>query len=507
MRNDLNKIKHRLASNTFFLSLDYVILSALSLFFWSTASKFLLPSDYGVASTSINLIIMLSGLSGLGLSIAIIKLLPEYLEKKQFTQAKELIKFSLIVSLFSGLIIGIIFVAGAPLLSQLFEIPAHVFYFLSAIVISASLSQIFFSILTGYQNMKGLFFIDLISNTAKLGLSIVLMFFGFKFLGPIIGFGVGTVLVLLLRFRLLPKLDLSVKNIDKKNILFEYAIPSFIVTISTILLTNGQITILSLIKSPEVTGIFSVAFILSNVLIMVFRILSRALFPITSQLSARSGSNTTQVYFINLVLKYGLFVSIPVLIFFNMFSDKLILLFSGPEYLAASELIPIISAAAVLYGISVVFNSTIYAIGKPKIQRNISIISSIIFLLLAIPLTYFFSANGMSYAYLIYSVLLITFSIYNIKKFLKFQLPYESLAKIIISGLITYGFLLVIPSNLNFFEEILFAVASSVIYVSILLILKFITSDDLKIVRYFSNKSPIFKKQFNYIIDHIPRSD
>ncbi|MBI2542873.1 MAG: oligosaccharide flippase family protein [Candidatus Aenigmarchaeota archaeon] len=505
MNNDLSRVKRKLVSNTFYLFLDYSTVSVFSLIFWASAGKFLLPAEYGIASLSINLVVLFASLAGLGLSVALSKLLPEYLEKNQIDKTKKLIKFSLIIVLFSSLLLSGLFFLLSPQLSL--NLPNHIILFLSVLIVFTALSQIILGILSGYQNMKGLFFTDMLSNVSKLLLSIFLMFLGFNYLGPIFGFGIGILMVSLLRFRLLPRLNLPTKGLDKKNVFFEYAIPSFIVGISTILLTNGQIAILGLLKNPEITGIFSVAFIVSNVLVMIFRIMSRALLPITSQLSVRKDSDKMQGYFINLVLRYGLLISIPILIFFTLFADNLILIFSSKEYLSASSLVPILSVASVLYGISIVLNSSIYAIGKPKIQQNISIVSSIIFLLLAVPLTLMFSANGMSYSYLIYSVILVALGIYNIKKYLEVKLPLESFYKIMVSGIVSFALLFTfLIFTRNIIESIAFAIISGLTYITILIVMRFVTSDDVKVLSFFANRLPIFKRQFVYIINKIPKS-
>jgi len=507
MNNDLGIIKRKLASNAFYLFLDYFAISIFSLFFWSSAGKFLSPSQYGIASISINLVSMLSTVAVLGLSTTLVKLLPEYLERKQINKSKGLIKFSLLASLFSSLLISSLFIVSFPVLYSTLNMPYHIFLLLPIIIILASLSQIVLSILVGYQNMRGMFFTDLMSHASKLAFSILLMILGFNYLGPVAGFGIGVFLVLLFRFRLIPKLSSNTRSVDKKRILFDYALPSFIISLSTILLTNGQITILGLIKGAEVTGIFSVAFILSNILIIIFRVMSRSLFPITSQLSARNNPNETQGYFINLVLRYSLFVTVPLLLFFFLFSDRLILIFASKEYLSASEFLPVLSIASVLYGVSIVLNSSVYAIGKPKIQRNIAIISSTAFILSSVSLTYLFSAKGMMYSYLISAIILVSFGVYNINKYLKIHLPIKSLSKIIISGLVSFVllyFFSLIARGLV--EGILFTAISSLIYLAILIILKFVTSEDVKVLQFVVNKSPLFKRQFNYIINKIPKS-
>jgi len=113
----------KLMSNTAYLFLDWLSVSLMGFFYWFIAGKTLLPEEYGVVSTSVNLAAFLSTISLLGINTALWKLLPEYEARKEKGKSKQLIKFSFQIALLTNLLILLIFVGFSNTVSSALKIP------------------------------------------------------------------------------------------------------------------------------------------------------------------------------------------------------------------------------------------------------------------------------------------------------------------------------------------------------------------------------------------------
>jgi O-antigen/teichoic acid export membrane protein len=463
--------------------------------FWAIAGKTLLPNELGIVSTSVNLVMVLGGVSLLGLSLAAWKLISEYLAKKEIGKINSLVRFSLKVILLSNVVILVIMFSLSSFFSSILKIPVNVIIITGVALLVYTISSQFGFIIYGFQNMKKILITDFIGQTIKVIVSIFLIFLGFKYFGPLIGFLIGFVVVALLRVGSIP-LKGEIKKIDQKEIMLIYALPAFIATIFSLMFLNGQYVLLSMLKTPTVTGIFTVAMLLATPLAVIPQTISNALLPIISQLSVDRNSKKTQAYLIWMVLRYSLIIILPLAIFLILFSKPVILLFSRAEYLSASQLFPILALGSIIYGCGSIFLGSLYAMGKTKIYRNILIVTTVAFLVFAIPLIHVLSGLGSAIAYILSATFLALLSFFYTRKFLKSDFHWKNIMKLIMSILISFGFLyLVTRFTQGLFIGIVFAVISCLIYLLILIPLKFYTIDDIKILDFLIKRTPILKKE------------
>jgi O-antigen/teichoic acid export membrane protein len=177
----------KLFSNSFYLFLDWFIATFMGFLFWLISGKLLLKEDLGIVSTSFNLANILSGISTLGLGAAIWKLIPEYIAKKQEGKIFSLSKFSFKVILTSNIIIIFIFLTFASQISSITNIPKDAVVLTGFMIFMLSMSGYAGMILYGFQNMKTFLLTDWWGILVKVVLSSLLLFLGFKYVGPIMG--------------------------------------------------------------------------------------------------------------------------------------------------------------------------------------------------------------------------------------------------------------------------------------------------------------------------------
>jgi len=484
----------KLISNSAYLFLDWFLITILGFFYWFIAGKTLLPEEYGIVSTSINFATFLSTLSLLGLNAAIWKLLPEYQAKNEKGKIKSLIKFSFWLSFLINIILSIVLITTSYLLSSILKIPFDATLMIPIAMISLTLASISGTIIYAFQNMKFYFFSDIFGTLSKVLIATLLIFLGFRYLGPLIGFIACYFLIFTLRI-----LEVKPKGrgarINKKEILLEYSFPAFISSLAWSIFSSGQYALLSIIQNPKATGIFTVALIITIPIVALPNTLASALLPIISFLSANHQAKSQQKRLIELVARYSLFFSLPIALFLIIFSKQVIVIFSSEKYLEASSLFPILAIASVIYGLGNVFLSNLYAIGKTKLNRNIVLLTVVTFLAIVYPLTKLYSAFGMAISYLTSILVLSIVSYFYIKKFLRVEMPKKDFTKILISSLISFAFLyLTAKTTSGILIDFILLVFAGVIYLFTLALLKFYKREDVKILEFFEERTPILKK-------------
>ncbi|MEM5829240.1 MAG: oligosaccharide flippase family protein [Candidatus Aenigmatarchaeota archaeon] len=498
-------VSEKLISNTVYLFLDWLILTSMGFLYWSIAGKTLLPEEYGIVSTSVNLAIVLSGVSLLGLNTATWKLIPEYLAKKQKGKINSLIRFSLKVILISNLFFVLVLFSFSSFFQSILKTPLIAIWLTAITLFIISLSTQFGTIIYGFQDMKIFLETDWWGQLAKVSISTILIFFGLGYLGPLVGFLIGFLVITLLRFFFIPFKGMLGK-INKKKIFFDYALPTFIANLAWIIFLNGQYVLLTILKNPETTGIFTIAMILTYPITVIPQTLTSALLPITSQLSIDRNSKKKVSHLIELVFRYALFLALPVALFLMLFSKPIILIFSRVEYLPASQLFPILALSSVVYGLGNVFLYNLYAIGKIKINRNIVIVTTFLFFIFAVPLILVFSALGLAIAYILATTILTLLSFYYIRKNLEVKLVWGSIGKLILASLISFSFLYVTTSfTSGLLAGIFLTIIAGLIYIEVLILLKFYIKEDVIILEFFASKSPLFKKQILFLAKFISR--
>lgn len=484
----------KLISNTTFLLIDWFFVSAFSLLFWLVIGKFLSKEDYGIITTSINTAILLSTVSLLGFGTTLTKLISEYIQKGKKNLYVTLIKFSFKILIVSNLLIIAVLALFSNDISTFLKIPQTHVILIGIATLLMSLSNVAGYILQGFQEMKVIALSDLFGYFIKASGTLIALLFFPSSIFPVIIFAISYLILSLLRIKFRWFLEKG-DGLDYKKIISNYAIPTFIGSIAWMTFTNAQYIILNVIQNPTTTGVFSIAAILTTLIAIIPVTLNGALFPILSQLSVSSTFKRQQKFFLSTVLRYALILALPLTLLFTLFPTKLIILFSKPEFLDAKSLFPILSFAALLNGIGIIFHSSLYALRKVMLNTTLIIFTAIIFFVLAIILTEMFSAMGLAVAYTTAMIFLFSSSLICLRKIVRFSVPRFDIAKIVIATIISisiYAFLLTLSKN-NLLQ-IIFLGVSACFYLISLLFLKFFNKLDLKILEFISGYAPSFLK-------------
>lgn len=488
-------VGRKVFSNSFYLFLDLVVVNFLGLIFWFSNGKFLIPEELGIVSTSINFALFLSSLSILGFQGPLSKLIPEYLEKKQYEKIVSLTRSTLKIVLISNTTIILILLLFLPMLKSLLNLPTKALFFSLFLLPFFTLSTFFGYIMYGFQEMRTFFTTDLIGVIIKLFFTIILLLLGFGYISPLIGVLLGYILIDLKRFRKSWFFPKSREKINIKEIFLDFALPFFTSSIAGLMISNFQILLLASLKGQHVTGGYSIAFLIASIISTFPGVLSQGLFPTISQLSV--GRRTKiQSNLIKLVLRYALFVILPLAIALIFFSKHVLLLLRS-EYIQMTDILPILTIASVSFGLGQLFLSSLYAIGKTQLNRNIWVISALTFVLISPILIGIYSAQGLAISYTITSFIFLILGYYFIKKTLKLKIDWRNLFKLTLPlCFLSLFFYLIDTIQTSLLIKIILTIFGGFIYLLVLIPLKFYKKEDVKILHIIFERLPMMRKQF-----------
>ncbi|MBC5643684.1 oligosaccharide flippase family protein [Parabacteroides sp. BX2] len=159
-------------------------------------------------------------------------------------------------------------------------------------------------------------------------------------------------------------------------------------------------------------GIYDAGVKLANIVLQLFNLISRTFFPFLSRKIEYHSLYAKWLMFLILILSILLFVFSPILIdliFSNKFKD-------------ANVVSKIMSISIFFLVLSEVYGTNyLILIGKEKLLRNITLISSIIGFILSIPLVYYLDYVGVAITVFVVRFLLGIFSFYYSRKIYKYE--------------------------------------------------------------------------------------
>jgi len=176
-----------------------------------------------------------------------------------------------------------------------------------------------------------------------------------------------------------------------------------------------------------------------------------------------------------------------------IFSKQIVLIFSREEYLSATIIFPILVPTSFLFGIGEIFLSNLYAIGKPKTQRDIVIVTTLLFFIFSFFLIPRFSSLGIALSYFFSSLLRLLLGYFYLKKSFPLKLPLNEFFKCLVSSLLAFSLLYYLSRFTVGLMDYIFAGICGILYLIFLYIMRFYNRDDVRIVEIIQLRIPFFK--------------
>jgi O-antigen/teichoic acid export membrane protein len=493
----------KVVSNSFYIFLMWFFSTLFGYFFWVALANFLPKADVGIFSSALNLALLAIGVSFLGLTVAEVKLIPQYSATKESNKIGGTIKYiTKTVMLLNIAAAAFVFLFAQQL--SVFYLNETALRVLAVLLVVLSAGAVTANHLYSMQKMKLFFLTESAAAFGKLALAALLIILGFGWLGAAGGLILSYFAISLFRLRHIPFRGTA----DRKEV-WHYAIPAFFAGVGTILINQGSVVFLSFLANAAAVGTFTTAFMFTTPIKIIPQIISQAIFPVTSEEYAEK-DNARLRNLITQSMRYSYLVSAPLAIAFVLFARQFLLLFAS-SYASAAFAFQILAAAYLLFGLGSIITGVMYYAGKPNINRNITLFSGIANIVLLFALVPFFGIEGAAAAFLVSGGILFFSGTLYARKHIKIPIDKSSLAKIIASSAVFAAALLLSRiADFSGLAEAAWIIVSLclafAVYLLSLLLLRFFGDVDVRILESVESKAPkLFKPAFALILSAIKK--
>jgi len=395
-------------------------------------------ASFGLFYAVVTLFMFFTTFLDLGLSLAVSKKIIELEARKMYDRINNLffsvILFQLVISLL--IMLGIILFAGF-LSTSYFHADAKVLmYILMVWLVTVPFVSLYSSIFYGFQRLELYGALDISKALLVLIFSVMLFWVGNGIYGLAFAYFISNILLLIIFYFFIKKVfkQFSLlngrwdKTLLKEVLLFgvTLSIASFI----WLLMVQVDTLVLTYFTNTVQVGLYQVAILISNLVLLLANAVSAAMFPTISELYMKK-DHTRLSQGISSAYTYLSLVLFPLVLLVVMFPDIIINLFFTSKFLDAVPALVILAIGTIFTSITTINNSILNAFNKPslviKIMGAVVVFNMVLLFILVPRYGLFGAAISTSTSFVIASIL----SSYHLQKHISFKLPFFTWAVLI----------------------------------------------------------------------------
>ncbi len=469
----------RIAKNTGVLFVAQVITYLLSFFITIYTARYLGVEGFGILSLALSLTLIFNVFTDLGLSTLAVR---EVARVKSLTK-KYLGNFAVMKLFLAFLTFGLITIT-VNLIGYSKEVDI-VIYLITISVILTSFSGIFNSIFQAHEQMEYQALSSIINSFLLLiGILIAIYFhlsiiiFAAVYIIASIATLIYCVIIYLWKFSL-PKFEID-PHFWKLTLIA--ALPLSVSALFSVIGFNIDTVLLSILKGNIAVGVYTAPYKLMTALIFIPAVFTSAIYPVLSNFYVSSKESLSISY--KKSFKYLIILSLPIAVGTTLLSNKIILIIYGSPFAPSIIVLQILIWTIPLIFLSYFSGTLLASINKQNLLFKLTGIGMIINIILNLIFIPKFSYVAASIITVITELFAVVISIHYLSQFvcninLKKLIWKPTIASIIM------GLLIILCINLNLLVIILI---STVVYITILIILKTFTSDEIYLVKKIIGK-------------------
>ncbi|MBI2663248.1 oligosaccharide flippase family protein [Candidatus Woesearchaeota archaeon] len=368
MDNMINRIlslfnnNYLLIKDNFMIFIAFNLANLIGFLFQFYMGRVLGPSDYGILGTLISMIYLFNVFI-LAIQTSITKFVSDLKVKKEYNKIAYLLVRSLKKLFVVSLIIIMSLIIISPLVTDFLHIDKTPFIIITFFILFAGIIPVTRGILQGLQRFTSYGFNYLIESLLKLLIAISLVYFGLRVNAGTLAFVLSSMFAFL--FSLIPLRKFFViakEKFNTKNI-YSYSFP---VGFTLLVLTSLYTVDIILVKhflDPINAGLYAAMALIGKAVFFGTFSIGQVMFSKASELYYQNEHSKSVLY------KSLLFIciaAIPVIILFYIFSDLIINISYGTDYIGISNLIWLYSLVILLFTLTYTISLYNLAIGKTK---------------------------------------------------------------------------------------------------------------------------------------------
>ncbi|RLG58258.1 hypothetical protein DRN86_05790, partial [Candidatus Geothermarchaeota archaeon] len=314
-----------------YLYVSSLIVSALGYVYWLIVSKLTLPEDVGIASTIVNIALIISSIAILGIPAGIKRFLGKAIAEQDMGKFRTYVMIGLIILILtSGIATGFILIFQGYI-SRLLDIPWYFVPVMVVLIITHSITQLFIAVYTSILRTKTIMFVRFISYAAKLLFGTFLVIIGLKAFGIVLGYVIPAVIaaiiygIISMRSRLLMKTKIG---LNETTHLLKAGMARWIPNLAQALGTGlGVVTVYGF-QSAAQAGLYHIAYSVASVILMLHLSVMGEAYPVLSGMSSGREKLASRV------IKISLAITAPLAMSLAVYGDLVLGLF-GERYAGA----------------------------------------------------------------------------------------------------------------------------------------------------------------------------
>jgi O-antigen/teichoic acid export membrane protein len=447
-------------------------------------------AEYGLFFAISTLISFLGVFIGLGTGDALVRYIPEFLVREKHDKIKNAVMMVSLITLGNLIILGVLLFALSDFLAKNYfknALAAPVLVLFIAIMFGLSFKNLMRYFYQAFQNMKLYSFMYLAENALLLVLLLGLFAFRKNIFSAAYAHIAAYFLVLLIFsffvskvFNFFKRRAFLEKSLLKK--LFKFGIPIVVSSIGGVIIIYTDTLVLTFFRSLEEVGIYNVVVPTAMILQFFATSIATVIFPMVSELWTRKNKQYL-AFGLKMLYQYAFVLIIPAALLFLSFSQIVLRLMFGEQYVTGALTMQILIIAIVFLGLHTITSTILCGIGKPVISTKILFEGALINLVLNILLIPSLGMLGaainslIAYAYIAIRCML------KLKHFIKVEIPWNNWLKTLIAGILMLGLIFLIKKfiMLNpYMEAIVCIIAGGLFYLALSLILKTINAREIK---------------------------
>ncbi|MDD4307408.1 MAG: flippase [Thermoplasmata archaeon] len=371
----------RLTFDVGWVFISYIVTMAVGLFLKVLLGNFFDAEGLGAYSMVLTIWAIVTITGAFGVPVAIITYVSQ--NKSKDNVRNTLVTSGLIFGLLVGLLASVIVFILAPYMEFIFNIPnlGRLLRYVAPCFPFVIFNEMFSSYLNAIRHMRGFSLFDIFRNLGLLFVTVAMIWLGFGIEGAVMAMvimPIATSIVALAYHRKVMTFRFRHFRIYTRRLI---KFGSRLYFASAAAMINTQVTVLLIgfyLADTEV-GIYSVAIMFFNALVMLPMAMQRVTFPTISGYFAEKRLDKIKIL-MGMTLKFSfVFLSIMCLLMFYFVDDAIGLLFPGKEnFLLAVIPIQILAVMGLVYGTIAPVSILFTAAGKPDIPMKISIAKALV---------------------------------------------------------------------------------------------------------------------------------
>lgn len=492
------------AKDVAIIGITSVLTSFGGFFLLPIITKALGTYEYGIWAQISVTISLLSSISLMGLSMALVRFLAA---EKEVDKIREAFYSIVFIVAFSGIVVSLLaFAISEPLASTFFRDP-NASYFIRAaalLILLSALDSIVVFYFRIFRQTKTYAFLILFSSFGQLALTLGFLLAGFGLMGVIAaGLIIQTLIFVSSISVIIAQIGFVVPKFTMSSEYLRYGLPLTPNSLIRWLNDSSDRYVVGIFLGMNAVGIYSAAYAIGSLIQLFVSPIQLILFPELSSLFDEGREEEVKVY-LSYSMKYFLFLAIPSVVGLSVLSRAILEIITTPEFAEGYLVIPFVALAGLAAGVFQIIINITHLVKKTQFNLYIHLLASTSNLLLNLTLIPTIGILGAAIAALVSYTLMALVAYYVSSKYITFAIDWPFIAKSVVSSAAMAGIIETMYPKSNI-DLLVAVVVGAIVYFAIIAVLGGLSKMEILMFKelFLSLLNSIKKKSKITVIQHV----